>query len=345
MQYYDAKYLFDGDGATAWSEGVPGYGLGEYLELQIPKGIAVTGGEIQPGFYKNENLFYRNGAPTNLIISSGGDSCTADISSWASDWKGKDSVCTFSLDHSIVSDGIVRVEIGGFRAGTQYDDTMISELRLQGYAQNGAAAETMPGIRKNAGAAGGVSQSSGETSGASDSPLAAEPSSEETSAPESIPGNDIVSISPDVYADAQMTCGELKAKYGAETQMVHGLHWCMPVAGLQYEIEFMAQGLSSEGMPYVADGDMVWHAGGMLRNILDGYDSSSSAEAFAEILQSSFSDVSFTMESGAGTGYYLSDWYASFTFLDSQGLYWSLKVDLSGSDEITGDSFAWLGIQ
>ena len=328
VQYYDAEYVLDGDPATAWSEGVAGYGKGEYLELRIPAGTVVTGGEILPGFYKSEDLFYRNGAPTNLTISSGGHSCSADVTAWAGTWKGYGSKCTFLLARSITSDGTVRVEIGAYRSGTQYDDTMISELRLTGYSQDGTAALTMPAIE--------TAEEAGEAAVTGPAePAAPESASEEAGA---------LSIRQDVQTDARMTYGALSAKYGSEAQMVHGLHWNLPVNGLPYEIEFMAGGFSEDGLPCVSDSDPVWHVGGPLRILMQGIPGSFSGEELADRLRSVYSDVSFSEESGAGTGYYLSDRFAAITFADADGRYWILVIDQTGGETLTGDSYAWIGL-
>ena len=341
VQYYDADYVLDGDLSTAWSEGVPGYGMGEYIELSIPAGTVITGGEVLPGFYRSEDLFYRNGAPTNLVISSGGDSCPVDVSHWSRNWKGNDSVCSFILAHSIVSNGTVRVVIGGYRTGSQYDDTMISELRLSGYAQDGSQIKSMPGIADSlSGNQKGNTASSAENT---TSPASADQASyDQTSSGQASAGN--IAIKTDARTDALMAYGALRAKYGTEAQMVHGLHWCLPVSGLPYEIEFMASGFSADNMPYVDDSDTVWHVGGPIRVLLSGCEGSFTPEAFAETLRGSFENVTCTMESGAGTGYYLSDSYASLTFMDETGQYWFLEIDQSSQNTITGETYAWLGI-
>ena len=307
VQAYDAFYVLDNDGSTAWSEGVPGYGVGEYIEFGIPAGTVITGGEIQPGFYKSEDLFYRNGAPLTLIISSGSNSCQADVSAYASAWKGRDSICRFTLSDRVVSDGTVRVAVGGYRAGTQYDDTMISELRLTGYVPEGEDAQPMAGI---------------------------EPESEIA---------DSLSMKTDVRANALMTYGALRAKYGREASMVHGLHWNLQVPGLAYDIEFMASGFSAEGNVCVSDEDTVWHVAGQLGTLFNGCKGPFSPEAFADALRTFCEDVSWTQEDGAGTGYYLSDRYAVFTFMDAQGQYWSLEADLSSQETITQETCVWLG--
>ena len=152
-----------------------------------------------------------------------------------------------------------------------------------------------------------------------------------------------IAIKTDARADALMAYGALRAKYGTEAQMVHGLHWCLPVSGLPYEIEFMASGFSADNMPYVDDSDTVWHVGGPIRVLLSGYEGSLTPEAFAETLRGSFSNVTCTMESGAGTGYYLSDSYASLTFMDETGQYWFLEIDQSRQNTVTGETYAWLG--
>ena len=129
---YYASYIDDGSLSTAWNEGVPGDGTGEYLELAYPAGTILTGGVIWPGFYDTEELFYQNNAPTSLEISSGGISSIVELGESAAVWQPDFGGFLFKLDREIVSDGTVRVTILGVRAGNTYDDTCISELYFKG---------------------------------------------------------------------------------------------------------------------------------------------------------------------------------------------------------------------
>ena len=164
---YFPEYISDNNPVTAWAEGSEGNGEGQSLFFSIPAGTKITGGNVMPGFYKNEDLFYKNSAPTVLQISSGGQSRLIDTSAYAQTWYGSQGAQAFVLDEPLFSDGVVTVMIMAVRPGWKYTDTLISELHFCGvpaswYAQNASgsapAAEGAGGV---ASAAEGIS--SGQT--------------------------------------------------------------------------------------------------------------------------------------------------------------------------------------
>ena len=120
----------DYDPATAWVEGAYGNGIGETLSLGIPAGSIVTGGFILDGYQKNDDLFYKNSAPSRLRFSSGNQTLTLDLSSEADTYYGYGGGCYFTFDYPLISDGEILVEIVDVRPGWKYEDTCISELRM-----------------------------------------------------------------------------------------------------------------------------------------------------------------------------------------------------------------------
>ncbi|MBQ3391785.1 MAG: hypothetical protein IJG52_00045 [Lachnospiraceae bacterium] len=118
---YDVYNLFDGDVRTAWVEGVPGYGAGEFVELGIPAGTKISYMGMIGGYHKSEDLFYKNSAPAEIAIVSGNQVvyCTSNPQ------YGYMEEFTFP---AIVSNGSVRVYITAVRPGSAYSDTCISEI-------------------------------------------------------------------------------------------------------------------------------------------------------------------------------------------------------------------------
>ena len=55
---YGGHTLFDGERYTGWSEGVPGYGIGESIWLRVPHGTDTLA--VINGFARTESLYYRN---------------------------------------------------------------------------------------------------------------------------------------------------------------------------------------------------------------------------------------------------------------------------------------------
>jgi len=73
---YDPGLAFDGLPFTAWCEGVPGSGVGEWLELSLGSKTGRTGSRpfrafhVVPGYAKTQRSYLANGAPTRLRITS-----------------------------------------------------------------------------------------------------------------------------------------------------------------------------------------------------------------------------------------------------------------------------------
>ena len=62
---YGPMNMFDGDFDTAWNTN--GDGLGEYIELTLPKGVSVG---IVNGYLKNENVYYNNARIKKLKVEA-----------------------------------------------------------------------------------------------------------------------------------------------------------------------------------------------------------------------------------------------------------------------------------
>ena len=116
--------------SSCWTEGAPGVGTGESVQLFIPAGTVVTGARIWNGFLKSEKLFYENNAPSSLVFSTGGQSFTVDLSLTANSFTDAQNGYSVWFPAPLISDGVVSVRIDGVRKGSKYDDTCISELYL-----------------------------------------------------------------------------------------------------------------------------------------------------------------------------------------------------------------------
>jgi hypothetical protein len=73
---YDASRALDGDGGTAWCEGVPGPGIGQYLEVRprldpaLAAGCRLQGFLVIPGVALSKELWLANNRAVRLRISS-----------------------------------------------------------------------------------------------------------------------------------------------------------------------------------------------------------------------------------------------------------------------------------
>ncbi|MBR2835643.1 MAG: hypothetical protein IKE43_08060 [Coriobacteriales bacterium] len=137
---YQIENIIDNDNTTAWVEGVPGNGEGEYFDYFYPSGTLITGGTIKAGYWKSAYLFDANGAPTRITVTAAGKSRTFDIPQIAPTFVTSGSYTyvdangyqgfTFVFDEPLVSDGAVRITINSVRPGSLCDDTCISELHF-----------------------------------------------------------------------------------------------------------------------------------------------------------------------------------------------------------------------
>jgi hypothetical protein len=87
---------------------------------------------ISPGYYKSEDLFSKNSAPSRITISSGGSYCTIDMDYAAGNYSYAWYGYLFDLPEQVESNGTVRVSIDSARSGWLYEDTCISELHFLG---------------------------------------------------------------------------------------------------------------------------------------------------------------------------------------------------------------------
>ena len=122
-QNHSPQVLLDGYVDTAWVEGVSGYGSGEYVRIGFPAGTVVHGMGIVNGYQKSESLFWKNSAPSSLIVGSGNELYRVNLSA------GYGYYEEFNLG-SLVTDGSFYIIIENVRPGSAYKDTCISEIWL-----------------------------------------------------------------------------------------------------------------------------------------------------------------------------------------------------------------------
>ena len=128
---HDVSKLNDYDLTTAWVEGASGNGIGEFVDLFFPAGTVITGGTIYPGYYKNQDIFEKNGAVSRIQVQSGSQIYEVDTSEGTASYSPNYKGVHFTLPEPIFCDGTLRVKILDVRAGWKYTDTCISELRME----------------------------------------------------------------------------------------------------------------------------------------------------------------------------------------------------------------------
>lgn len=70
---YDAAHVLDGDLQTAWIEGVPGPGLGEWIRCDFDREVKLNRVRLTPGYFKNASIWRQNNrvAAATLYFSDG----------------------------------------------------------------------------------------------------------------------------------------------------------------------------------------------------------------------------------------------------------------------------------
>ena len=123
---YLASNVKDWNHETAWVEGVSGYGIGEWIELQNvrPDGGTITALHIINGYVKSDKAWSENSRVKRLkVYCDGKPICILDL-------QNSRSTQTFSI--AALSNyryiGKIRFEILEVYQGTKYQDTVISEI-------------------------------------------------------------------------------------------------------------------------------------------------------------------------------------------------------------------------
>lgn len=144
---YGVTNLIDGDPSTAWVEGAPGDGEGEWIEVEfrdfVPHAIGILN-----GYTKSEETYYQNNRVKrcevefidpdgNRVTVSQGDGYgdghvfERDFEAYNPDspWAFASFIfMAFPDNQSSFSSGKIRITISATYPGTRYDDTCISEL-------------------------------------------------------------------------------------------------------------------------------------------------------------------------------------------------------------------------
>lgn len=120
---YSPKSAMDGDASTAWVEGVSGDGTGESLTLDFGSVCTVNTIQIWAGYQKGESLYEKNNRPERVRLTFSDGSSREIVL--------KDVYGMQSIDlGGDVQTASITITILSVYAGSAYDDTAISEIRL-----------------------------------------------------------------------------------------------------------------------------------------------------------------------------------------------------------------------
>ncbi len=118
---YRAENAFDGDIATAWSEGAAGSGAGEGLYVIASRHATLTGFSIYGGYGKSKDTYKRNARVKRLTIYADSEKIQTFT------LKDERKAQRFTLDEP--AEGLVFLfQIDTVYPGSRYEDACISEL-------------------------------------------------------------------------------------------------------------------------------------------------------------------------------------------------------------------------
>ncbi len=118
---YGVQHLFEGTGTSAWVEGKPGQGVGEWVVVEFDGQRLIKGVEIHNGYQKNADIYQKNSRVRRLrVVFSQGESRTFTLQ----DQLGAQ---TLTFDRPIKAYWAQFI-IDEVYAGSKYTDTALSRL-------------------------------------------------------------------------------------------------------------------------------------------------------------------------------------------------------------------------
>lgn len=123
---YEPELINDNNRSTAWVEGNPGNGIGEWVMFSLPNNQVTTICEIDifNGYHKSEDLYYKNNRVKQLRIDfSDGTSTVHDLKEH--NFGYPDTIYAFGKDIRYV-----KITILDVYPGNMYQDTCISEVNF-----------------------------------------------------------------------------------------------------------------------------------------------------------------------------------------------------------------------
>lgn len=129
---YSESNLSDLNPATCWADGVQGNGVNESILFVSGKKQRVRGIAILPGFFKSEDLYYKNGAPSKIRVECDDEQVfTFEVTNTSWNFEGDllGNMCYFDFGEEVITDEC-KVTILAVKDGNKYDDCCITEMFL-----------------------------------------------------------------------------------------------------------------------------------------------------------------------------------------------------------------------
>ncbi|MBN1882853.1 MAG: hypothetical protein JW885_11815 [Deltaproteobacteria bacterium] len=127
---YEAKNVLDNNLDTAWVEGTPNYGQGEFIRFRLDvdygPGAYVSGFAIHNGYCKSSEVWSENSRVRILAIYINDILMERIVIADTPDLQ----TFTFPTSYYVTKGDVLTFEIAEVYKGTTYTDTCISELNL-----------------------------------------------------------------------------------------------------------------------------------------------------------------------------------------------------------------------
>lgn len=121
---YDAGNVKDGGGGHVWSEGADGPGIGERLEIKPEVAKPLDFIEMEPGFFKNDELFRANVRPKKVRVDLNGEhGFTANVAD-------DRAVCWIPVLNYTKPVKTIRLTFLEVWPGEKFEDLCVSGIRL-----------------------------------------------------------------------------------------------------------------------------------------------------------------------------------------------------------------------
>ncbi|PIP04289.1 MAG: hypothetical protein COT24_03870 [Candidatus Kerfeldbacteria bacterium CG08_land_8_20_14_0_20_40_16] len=119
---YSPSQVLDQDFSTAWTEGVNGYGVGEWIKMEFPGTAEINTIGIVPGYARDEEIYNENDRVADLELEfSGGSKITRTLA---------DQYGMQFIEFPTVGTTYIKLTIKGVYDGSKYQDAAIAELDI-----------------------------------------------------------------------------------------------------------------------------------------------------------------------------------------------------------------------
>lgn len=127
---YDCSNLIDNNKDTAWVEGVEGVGEGEFVEFTSDGPQEVSGVFLTNGYYKDMQTYNKNGVATKLKFEFSDGTVVEEEFDLLYHYHLTDNFSDFISFNKVIETDYIKMTIVSAKAGEEYEDTCISEIRF-----------------------------------------------------------------------------------------------------------------------------------------------------------------------------------------------------------------------